>query len=99
MKKKSVVASLNLVTYFHWWVPLQAVKITPPTSAAALQPPVPRQSSGSVPSFSYNLISQPNVGSASGQQLQTGTVRPICFPFFFFCSSIYILMQFLCKRK
>lgn len=89
-EKKKVLASLNPVTYFHWWVPLQAVKFTPPTSAAALQPPVPRQSSGSVPSFSYNLISQPNVGSASGQQLQSGTVRPICFLFFFFFVVLYI---------
>lgn len=51
----------------------------PPASAAALQPPVPGQSSGSGPSFSYNLLSQPNVSSASGQQLQAGTVRLICF--------------------
>lgn len=50
-----------------------ALKITPPASAAALQPPVPGQSSASRPSFSYSVVSQPNVSSASGQQLQTGS--------------------------
>ncbi|KAJ0969000.1 hypothetical protein J5N97_021877 [Dioscorea zingiberensis] len=46
------------------------LKLTPSVSAAALQPPVPGQSFGNRPSFSYNIVSQANVGSAIGQQFQ-----------------------------
>ncbi|KAJ0989405.1 hypothetical protein J5N97_007761 [Dioscorea zingiberensis] len=38
------------------------LKLTPSVSAAALQPPVPGQSFGNRPSFSYNIVSQANVG-------------------------------------
>ncbi|XP_058090357.1 pre-mRNA-processing protein 40C isoform X2 [Magnolia sinica] len=48
----------------------QVLKLNPPTSAAALQPPVPGQSSATGPSFSYNIASQANVGAASSQQPQ-----------------------------
>ncbi|KAH7664362.1 WW domain-containing protein [Dioscorea alata] len=47
-----------------------ALKLTPSVPAAALQPPVPGHSFGNRPSFSYNVVSQANVGSASGQQFQ-----------------------------
>ncbi|PKA62757.1 Pre-mRNA-processing protein 40C [Apostasia shenzhenica] len=46
------------------------LKLTPPMSPAALQPPVPGQSLVNRPSFSYNIASQLNAGSASGQQFQ-----------------------------
>lgn len=40
-----------------------AVKLTPPMPVTALQPPVP----GSRPSFSYNVVSNANTNSSSGQ--------------------------------
>lgn len=47
-----------------------ALKLTPQMSPAALQPPVPGQSLGNRPSFSYNIVPPPNASPASGQQFQ-----------------------------
>lgn len=48
-----------------------ALKLTPPMSPAALQPPIPGQPMGNRPSFSYNVVPLPNApASASGQQFQ-----------------------------
>ncbi|PKU73342.1 pre-mRNA-processing protein 40C isoform X1 [Dendrobium catenatum] len=52
-----------------------ALKLTPQMSPAALQPPVPGQSLGNRPSFSYNIVPLPNASSASGQQFQPPAVN------------------------
>lgn len=58
---------------------MQALKLTPSVPAAALQPPVPGHSFGNRPSFSYNVVSQANVDSASGQQFQPAIVIIMVF--------------------
>lgn len=53
---------------------MQALKLTPPMPAAALQPPVPGQPFGNRPSFSYNVFLHANPSPASTQQFRPATV-------------------------
>ncbi|KAL5993481.1 hypothetical protein ACLOJK_014406 [Asimina triloba] len=55
----------------------EVLKLNPHTSAAALQPPVPGQSSTIRPSFSYNIMSLSNVGSAGSQQQSSTATVPV----------------------
>ncbi|XP_020599394.1 pre-mRNA-processing protein 40C isoform X2 [Phalaenopsis equestris] len=52
-----------------------ALKLTPQMSPAALQPPVPGQSLGNRPSFSYSVVPLPNASPVSGQQFQPAAVN------------------------